>query len=81
MRLQNHHLALLNKIDKSKDPADILELRLRLAKIEDDLQTNDVAARLTGYEQGLGLGIRRMMIAEDYSLARTIPAHQGGHWS
>ena len=72
MRLQNHHLALMNKIDKSKDPADILELRLRLAKIEDDLQTNDVAARLTGYEQGLGLGIRRMMIAEDYSLARTI---------
>jgi len=33
------------------------------------MEENDIAARRTGYEQGLGLAIRRLMIKKDYSLA------------
>jgi hypothetical protein len=75
MRLRNDHAAVMENIEKAikdKDAVAELENRQRLSKIEDDINTNDEAARRTGYEQGLGLAIRRMMIAEDYTLARSI---------
>ena len=75
MRLQNDHAATMENIEnavKKDDKASELENRQRLAKIEDDINTNDEAARRTGYEQGLGLAARKMMIAEDYTLARSI---------
>ena len=75
MRLQDDHATVMEQIEKAtadEDPATILEGRQRLAKIEDDINTNDEAARRTGYEQGLGLAARKMMIAEDYSLARSV---------
>ncbi len=75
MRLQNDHVAVMEQIEKATaagDQVSLAENRQRLAKIEDDINTNDEAARRTGYEQGLGLAARKMMIAEDYSLARSI---------
>lgn len=75
MRLQNDHQVVMDRIEASIDKGDAaaeLEYRLKLAKIEDDINTNDEAARRTGYEQGLGLAARRMMIQEDYSLARNL---------
>ena len=75
MRLQNDHKAVMDALEKARidnDEVSKLENTQRLAKIEDDIQTNDEAARRTGYEQGLGLAARKMMAAEDYSLARTL---------
>ena len=75
MRLQNDHVTVMGQIEEATKTGDkVLEVeaRQRLAKIEDDINTNDYAARRTGYEQGLGLAARKMMIAEDYSLARSI---------
>jgi len=75
MRLQNDHHALMDSIEDAMQKRDDIaetELRLKLAKVEDDINTNDEAARRTGYEQGLGLAARRMMIMDDYSLARNL---------
>ena len=36
--------------------------------LEEEMDLNDEAARKSGYEQGLGLAARRMLIAQDYSL-------------
>ena len=75
MRLQNEHADVMGLIEKAQAKGDKeaeMEGRQRLAKLEDAINTNDIAARKTGYEQGLGLAARKMMIAQDYSLARTL---------
>jgi len=57
---------------KNGDEATKTEAAVRLASIEDAINTNDIAARKTGYEQGLGLAARRMMIKQDYSLSNIL---------
>ena len=39
-----------------------------MESLEQEMDLNDEAARKSGYEQGLGLAARRMLIAQDYSL-------------
>ena len=53
-----------NKGDK--DAAEIIQSQLEV--LEQEMDLNDEAARKSGYEQGLGLAARKMMIAQDYSL-------------
>lgn len=75
MRLQKEHKIvsdLLTKATEDKDKLKTTELSVRQSKIEDEIENNDTAARKTGYEQGLGLAARKMMIKEDYSLANQL---------
>jgi len=44
-------------------------LQSQLDVLEQRMQINDDAARKSGYEQGLGLAARKMLINRDYSLA------------
>jgi hypothetical protein len=46
--------------------ADIIQSQMEA--LEEEMDLNDEAARKSGYEQGLGLAARRMLIAQDYSL-------------
>lgn len=75
MRLQNEHrqvMDLFEEATKKEDEAGRTEAAIRLAGIEDAMLVNDEAARKTGYEQGLGLAVRRMMIRQDYSLSNIL---------
>lgn len=75
MRLYNDHQTTMDQIIdamESNNPALETEARARLAYIEDRINTNDIAAKQAGYEQGLGLAARRMIAAQDYSLANQI---------
>ena len=73
MRLQNDHAAVMDQIEKAKDDKVVsIEARQRLAKIEDDISTNDLATWRSGSETGRGLAARKMMIAQDYSLPRSL---------
>lgn len=74
-RLQNEHAGIMDGIEdaRAKGDTDTEErLRDRLTGVEEAINTNDEAARRTGYEQGLGLAARRMMLKSDYSLANTL---------
>jgi hypothetical protein len=75
MRLQNEHAAAMGRIEEARAKGDTeaeSAARDRLEQIEDQINTNDEAARRTGYEQGLGLAARKMMIKQDYSLANIL---------
>ena len=71
---------LLEAQDKGNDiEAGILQSQL--AVLEERMDINDQAARKSGYELGLGLAARRMLIAKDYSLAtqlQRLKAANGG---
>jgi hypothetical protein len=68
MRIQNEYKKKNAEFLSEENPIrkDILEAELE--QIEALGLINDEAARLTGYEQGLGLAVRNMIIKEDYSL-------------
>jgi hypothetical protein len=77
MRIQNEYRDKINEINGIDNDPSILEdnklirkaiAETELSAIEERGLANDEAARKTGYEQGLGLAIRRAMIKEDYSL-------------
>jgi GGDEF domain-containing protein len=75
MRLQNEHRANQEQLEKaiaSDNKERVHELEVQREAIESAIETNDAAARRTGYEQGLGLAIRKAMIQEDYTLAAVI---------
>lgn len=75
MRLQNLYRSTLDEIEAASKGGDELAAeagRVRLAEVEERLGRNDEAARKSGYEQGLGLAARRMMLKEDYSVARLV---------
>ena len=75
MRLQNEHAQVNNLLQdafKNDDKAAQVENTARLAQLEDAINYNDEASRRTGYEQGLGLAIRKLMIKQDYSLANQL---------
>jgi hypothetical protein len=75
MRLQNEHAVAMNAIETARAAGDKeAEARgkERLTKIEDAMNNNDTAARLSGTETGRALNARRMMIKQDYSLANVL---------
>lgn len=51
---------------KDKNAEAVARAKLKLA--DEEMGRNDHASTATGYEQGLGLAMRRAMAAEDYSL-------------
>lgn len=75
MRLQNAHKETMTAIEaaqKAKDSNAESSARTRLEDIERDIDTNDIAATRAGSENARGLNARRMMVKEDYSLARLV---------
>lgn len=75
MRLYNEHEDALNALiqaRKTNNKEQEVEAATRMGYIEDQIKTNDEAARKTGYEQGLGLAIRRLLALRDYSLPNQI---------
>ncbi|MEI8007263.1 MAG: hypothetical protein WCI48_13735, partial [Bacteroidota bacterium] len=77
MKIQNEYRTKVNEINEIRNDATLDEDRklikiavaeTQLNAIEERSLANDEAARKTGYEQGLGLAIRRAIIKEDYSL-------------
>ena len=75
MRLRNSHakaMDAIQKAQKSGNKMDEAAAKDNLKDIEEAINTNDEAARRTGYEQGLGLAARKMMIQEDYSLTNIL---------
>jgi hypothetical protein len=71
MRISNEYnkknAELLEAQNKGEtDKADIIQSQLEV--LEEEMDLNDEAARKSGYEQGLGLAARRMLIAQDYSM-------------
>ena len=75
MRISNEHEAVSQKILEAQEKgneAAVEALHEKLAQVEMEMALNDEAARKTGYEQGLGLAIRRLLIKKDYSLANQL---------
>lgn len=75
MRLYNEHQKAMKGIIEASEKGDEgkeTDARSRLIYVEDAINTNDIASRKTGYEQGLGLAVRAMMIRQDYTLANQI---------
>jgi len=75
MRLQNAYHIILDRMEwaiEHNSKTFLREYQSELAGVEHLMDINDEAARKSGYEQGLGLAARRMMVMEDYSLARIV---------
>jgi hypothetical protein len=73
VRLQNAErqtMAQIEEAGKAGNETAEIEARTRLKDIRERLDLSDQAAEKAGYENSLGLSIRRMMAKEDYSLAR-----------
>jgi hypothetical protein len=71
--LNNRYDKALADIDAARASGDTrgeVDAQLHRRELEDLLQIHDIAARQSGYEQGLGLAMRRAMAKQDYSLAR-----------
>jgi hypothetical protein len=72
MEISNDYNKTLLALDEAVDKGDenlINALESKLSVLEEDMDINDQASRNTGYENGLGLGIRRLLINRDYSMA------------
>ena len=75
MRLSNEYEKTVDEINEAHSKGEDIKagiLESKLKDIEDLINLNDKAARLTGYEGGLGLAIRRLMIKKDYSLLNVL---------
>lgn len=62
LRIKQEHQKLLNETDTPEN-------KQRLLQLEDELNNNDIASKQTGTELGRALGLRRMEIKDDYTLA------------
>lgn len=72
MQLWNAHKNSMSAIEeavKSGDKGAETVARMGLTYIEDAMYENDIASKKSGTENARGLAARRMMIANDYSLA------------
>lgn len=75
MRISNEHRRIMSDIEKAREEGNEVKeevLRSELERSEMDMAVNDEAARKTGYEQGLGLAVRQMLVKQDYSLASQV---------
>jgi hypothetical protein len=68
MKIQREYKKLSADIESEPDGIVKDLMRSNLNQLEQAALINDEAARKTGYEQGLGLAVRKMIIKEDYSL-------------
>ena len=84
MKISNEHEQAVDRATKAIKDGNVEEAeraRMDMAVLEELAEKNDIAARLTGYEQGLGLAIRRLMIRKDYSMTnqlRLLKVETGG---
>ena len=72
MNISNDYNKTLLALDEAVEKGDqnmVDALESKLTVLEEDMDINDQASRNTGYEGGLGLGIRRLLINRDYSMA------------
>jgi N12 class adenine-specific DNA methylase len=72
MRLRNEHQRLVDRLSDNMTDEERANLRTEMRHLEELINTNDEAARRTGYEQGLGLAARKLMISQDYSLVEIL---------
>lgn len=73
VKLHNDYKKLLNEMQGIKDDPEATKIaEMRLDLIMSDIEVNDEAARKTGYEQGLGLAIRKMISDDQYELVNQI---------
>jgi hypothetical protein len=75
MRLHNTFREANGDVERAMDAGDAnaeAQARARLRTVEDALEINDQASRVSGYEQGFGLAARRMMSRPDYTMADLI---------
>lgn len=79
MKIQNEYKKKNAEFLVEENPIrkDILEAELN--QIEALGLINDEAARRTGYEQGLGLAVRNMIIKEDYSLLNQLAKYKAAN--
>lgn len=83
-RLLNQEDSIMKELRGHRETGDIdaeIDARGRLQAVQEQLDTARKASRKSGYEQGLGLAIRRAMMERDYSLSRLTDrweAAQGG---
>lgn len=78
-KIKTQHKEAMNAVDKTRDSGDAIaeaEARANLMEVEELYNKNDVAARLTGYEEGSRLQARKMMIDEDLSLAAMVQRYR-----
>ena len=68
MKIQKEYKKLSEDIESEPDGIVKDLMRSNLNQLEKAALINDEAAKKTGYEQGLGLAVRKMIIKEDYSL-------------
>ena len=68
MKIQKEYKKLSADIESEPDGIVKDLMRSNLNQLEKAALINDEAAKKTGYEQGLGLAVRKMIIKEDYSL-------------
>jgi hypothetical protein len=68
MKIQKEYKKLSEDIELEPDGIVKDLMRSNLNQLEKAALINDEAAKKTGYEQGLGLAVRKMIIKEDYSL-------------
>jgi len=68
MKIQKEYKKLSEDIESEPDSIVKDLMRSNLNQLEKAALINDEAAKKTGYEQGLGLAVRKMIIKEDYSL-------------
>ena len=73
--LRNESNTVMEMIVKASEAGDaerVLELRQRMASLEDAFNDNEVAARRVGTEWSASGRARQLLMAEDYSYIRTI---------
>jgi hypothetical protein len=72
VKISNQYDAKFKQLQDAYDKGDTNQAKViesQLYVLEERMQINDEASRKSGYEQGLGLAARRMLMARDYSLA------------
>ena len=72
MNISNDYNKALQKVEAAQEVGDLVAEKSGLSELdvlEEDMKLNDLASKNSGYEQGLGLGIRQMLIRQDYSMA------------
>ena len=76
MRIRNEYQKLSAEISAEPDGIRKDLMLAQLDQIENAALINDEAARKTGYEQGLGLAIRKLMIQKDYTLLNQLSEYK-----
>lgn len=74
-RIRTERRAAYNEAEKaldSGDPEAAAQARARADRLDEEMDKNDVAARVTGHENSEGLRARQRLAQEDYSMAALV---------